>query len=327
MSVRQWRLQTALGQVQWLLESGPSTFFTCVVWFLVIQGHLTLGSAVAFSMYFGMILPPFLSFAGIFQGLIAGLVPGERVLEFFARAKEAGRGLPRPRRPSTPLSVTFSEVSFSYDSGPNVLENTSFSIPAGSLTVVAGPSGEGKTTLLNLCCAMYAPAGGDIEIGEVSTASVDPRQVRSLVSVAPQEPVLLSGTVRENLLYGNSAAGQAEIIKAAGLACAHEFIQQLPDGYDTELESEHVSLSVGQKHRLTLARALVRQTGLLLLDEPFANVDSATEERLWENLARLKGRRTIIIATHRPPPKEYHEYTIAVKGRSAELFTEVGDPA
>jgi len=121
-----WRKERALGQIQWVLESGPSLLLMCIAWYLVIRGSLTLGSALAFSLYFGMVLPPFLSFASVFQKMIAGLVPGERVLEFFRQPRERGRGLPRVRHAGGPAKIAFSGVSFSYGNGARVLEKADF---------------------------------------------------------------------------------------------------------------------------------------------------------------------------------------------------------
>jgi ABC-type multidrug transport system fused ATPase/permease subunit len=298
-----WHLQTILERTRGMFESGSSIVLTCFIWFSVMRGFMSLGSAMALSMYLGMILPPFLAFATILQGLIAGLVPSERVLTFFQQPEESGRALMEQNGAQGPLAITFDRVGFSYDGKGEVFRDLQLIIPAGHIIAFVGPSGSGKTTLLNLICSLYLPDRGRVLLGESSTQSVSPQCIRQMVSVAPQEAVLFSGTVRENILYGDPGVSDEKILKAVELACAREFIELLPDKFDTKLHSEHTTLSVGQKHRLTLARAFVRNSSILLLDEPFANVDSEIELRLWYNLLSLRRRQTVIVVTHRYPPR------------------------
>lgn len=319
---RLWRRERTLSQIQWFLESGPPFVLMCAGWLMVIRGSMTLGSAVAFSMYFGMVASPFLAFASILQRLIAGLAPGDRVLQFLRQPQESTRALPRRTSSTRALGVRFSHVTFSYGTAAAVLSDADFEVPAGRLAVLIGASGAGKTTIFRLCSALCECHTGDVFFGDEPLSRLSPRQVRSLVSVAPQEATLFSGTVMENVLYGRPSASAAEVVQALELACAHEFVEDLPDGLDSHLESEHVSLSAGQAHRLTLARAFLKESPILLLDEPFANVDRLTEAQLWRALEALTGKRTILVAGHRLPPRDACDLILEVGDGEVKLFDQ-----
>ncbi len=303
LSVRHWRFNRWLDQLKWLVESGPGTAVSCYIWLLTIQGKQTIGSAVALSMYANMILPPVLSCLGVYQHLVVGLVAGERLLEFLRQPKEPGRHLPCMASSDCPPSVEFERVSFTYDRHCLVLDDLSFLVPAGSLCTLMGPSGVGKSTIIKLICRLYLPQTGEIYLGGRSLREVNPGSVRRQTSVAPQEHGIFTGTVRENLLFGNSDVSDERLVRAAELACAIDFIQALPEGFDTRIHSEQTALSAGQKQRLVLARAFLAHRNLLLLDEPFANIDLDTQSVLWDNLCTLRQSKTIIVVTHCDPPE------------------------
>ncbi len=304
LQIHQWRVKRWLEQIQWVVESGPGTVCTCYIWVLVIMDKQTVGSAVAFSMYINMVLPPVLSCLGIYQKLVVGLVAGERLLEFLHQTNEVGRHLPCLARITHPPSVRFEHVTFSYEEDRPVLDDISLFFPAGTLCVVMGPNGSGKSTIINLICRLYLPQAGSIYVDDQLLDEVNPRSVRRQISVVPQRSDVFTGTIRHNLCFANTMLSDGQLELGIELACAGDFINSLSGGLDTMIHSEHTSLSAGQRQRLVLARALLAQRDLMLLDEPFANIDVATQGLLWRNLHTLRGRQTIIVVTHCPPPLE-----------------------
>ena len=325
LSFRLWRIRTLLDQAGWLLSSGPSTLVTCIIWYWVIMDRMTLGSAVAFSMYLGMILPPFVELVGLFQKAISATVPGDRLLEFLETPRE-------PRGTCNSLvslgrleDLSFESVSFSYSNDTNVLDGVTFTVPRGSICVLMGPNGCGKTTLLRLLCAHEEGYSGTITINGRSLRDMHPHTIRQIVTLMPQETQVISGTLRENVLFGRPDASELDLIRAAESACLDSVVKELPLGFDSYISSEHTALSVGQKQRIGLARTILAGSGILLLDEPYSGIDRKTEAVLWAKLAQMKTNRIILIVTHREPPPMYVDVMVHLEqGRSRVVYPANG---
>lgn len=225
-----------------------------------------------------------------------------------AAAAEAVYGLlerplpPRPARPlpapAAPAELELRRVGFGYDSEP-VLQGLDLRIPAGQFVALVGPSGAGKSTLVRLLLGFLTPGAGRVLVGGTDLAAIDPAAWRERVAWVPQRPFVQQGTVRENLLLARPTAGEADLARAAADAGALEFIERLPQGWDTPLGEDGAGLSGGQLQRLALARAFLKDAPFVFLDEPTAHLDPVSERRVHEALDRLRRGRTVLVVAHR----------------------------
>jgi ABC-type multidrug transport system fused ATPase/permease subunit len=195
--------------------------------------------------------------------------------------------------------VEFQNVSFSYNGQDTVLEDISFTAMAGEHMAIVGPSGVGKTTLISLILQFYRPQKGKILIDGRPATKYELNSLRRRIGYVPQSPTLLSGTIEENLRYGDPEASAALIEKAARAAGIHDFINSLPDGYRSRVGERGVNFSEGQKQRLAIARALVKNPDIVVLDEPTSSLDAQTEESIFALLPELVRGKTLFIIAHR----------------------------
>ena len=195
--------------------------------------------------------------------------------------------------------VVYENVGFSYGPERVVLKGVSLHARPGEIVALVGPTGAGKSTLVNLLPAFYEATSGRILIDGRDTSGIPLETLREHISVVSQEPFLFNGTVRENILYGKLDATEPELFTAARAANCHEFIVKLPDGYDARVGERGVKLSVGEKQRVSIARALLKNAPLLILDEATASVDTQTEKLIQEALERLMANRTSFVIAHR----------------------------
>jgi ATP-binding cassette, subfamily B, bacterial len=196
-------------------------------------------------------------------------------------------------------TIEFDHVTFGYDPKAPILEDLSFRIEAGQLAAFVGPTGAGKTTIISLIPRFYDPVSGSVRIDGVDIRRVKQRSLREHISVVLQETVLFQGTVWQNIAYGKPKATRAEIVKAAELANASEFIEKMSDGYNTMVGERGVSLSGGQRQRIAIARAVIRNTPILILDEPSSGLDAESEKLVFDALDRLMKGKTSIVIAHR----------------------------
>jgi ATP-binding cassette, subfamily B, bacterial len=264
----------------------------------VITGHWTLGSLFAFQAYLGRVFGPAQSLTSTglqMQNIRASL---ERLTALLDVAPE-GRPGEGEKVESLRGHVEFRSVTFAYDPKNPVLRDVSFRVSPGEHIAVVGPSGVGKTTLLSLLLRFYNPTGGEILYDGKPAADYDVRSLRQRIGYVSQSPILLSGTILENLRYGNPETAEGEVIHAARVAGIHEFITGLPGGYGGEVGEKGVNLSEGQKQRLAIARALVKDPDLLVLDEPTAALDGLTEKSIFQALPRETRGKTLFVVAHR----------------------------
>jgi ATP-binding cassette, subfamily B, bacterial len=276
----------------------------------VLTGSMQIGDLVAFLMLTAFLYDPLSRLHQLNQLVQAGRAAGERVFEILDEAAEpgfvaAGADHRRPSIAAEPQStpilgdIRYQDVSFSYVEGLPALRHVSFHAPPGATVALVGATGAGKSTLVNLLVRFYEFASGQILIDGKPTRDYDLRALREAIGVVTQESFLFNGSIRENLLMGKPQATDAELWRAVVAANAQQFIQRLPDGLESVVGERGVKLSVGEKQRLSIARALLKDPPILILDEATASVDTATERLIQEALERLMANRTSIVIAHR----------------------------
>jgi ABC-type multidrug transport system fused ATPase/permease subunit len=274
-----------------------------VLWFggrLVLNGTMTLGELVSFLFFLALFYEPVARLHGLNQMLQAARAAGERVFDILDAPMEIMTPLRRTvLRQPVRGDVLYEHVTFSYTGERVVLRNVSLHAKPGEMIALVGPTGAGKSTLVNLLPAFYEPSAGSIRIDGQGINSISLESLRGCISIVSQEPFLFNGTVRENILYGKLQATEVEMIAAAQAANCHEFISRLTQGYDSRVGERGVKLSVGEKQRVSIARALLRNAPILILDEATASVDTATERLIQEALEHLMRDRTSFVIAHR----------------------------
>jgi ATP-binding cassette subfamily B protein/subfamily B ATP-binding cassette protein MsbA len=213
-------------------------------------------------------------------------------------------------------------VSFDYLPGHAVLRGIDLRVPAGATVAVVGPTGAGKSTLLSLLPRFHDPAAGRVTIGGVDVREFTLQSLRGQIAMVLQPPLVFPGTVRENIAYGRSDADDAAIVDAARRAAAHDFVSRLPRGYETMVGDQGTTISEGEKQRLTIARALLRDAPILILDEPTASVDAETEALIIQGLRRLAAGRTTLVIAHRLSTVRQADLVVVLRdGRIVEQGT------
>jgi ABC-type bacteriocin/lantibiotic exporter with double-glycine peptidase domain len=294
--------QSTVGSVAHLIISSTPgiarVFVLALGAYWVIKGEWTLGSLFAFQAYLGYVFGPaqYLATANLdLQDARASL---ERVSALFDIVPEENVGKGRTIEKLTG-EIEFRNVSFSYDSREPVLKDISFHVRPGERIAIVGPSGVGKTTLLSVILRFYKPTSGEIYFDGGAASEFDVRKLRQRIGYVSQNPVLLSGTIIENLRYGHPNANEDEVFRAAQGADIHEFICRLPKGYESEVGENGVNLSEGQKQRLSIARALVKDPDILVLDEPASALDSLAEKSIFQSLPDFLQNKTLFVVAHR----------------------------
>lgn len=276
-------------------------------------GSLLLGAYWYIEGTHGIGLGEITLFAMMTQRLLWPITGLGRILDDFERAKASAKRvfglmestsmLPIAATPENPQpfspAIEFKNVDFSYDANRSILADINFTLSPGKTLGIAGPTGEGKTTLIKLLLRLYDVTDGSISISGVDLRKWDLKALRRNIALVSQDTYLFHGNIRENISYGREDASEAEIIAASQQAQLHEFVLSLPDGYDTIVGERGIKLSGGQRQRLSIARAIIKDAPILILDEATSSVDSETERAIQENLDKLIEGRTAIIIAHR----------------------------
>lgn len=264
----------------------------------VIEGALTLGEVIAFITYLGQLVEPVRRLGLIIPAVAIAGSAAERIFDVLDTVSEV-----KDEPGAKPLGeitgrVTFEDVSFQYGRR-KVLRNISFEVEPGQTVALLGATGSGKSSIINLIPRFYDPSSGRVLVDGTDIRSVTLQSLRSQIGIVLQETVLFAATIRENIAFGTSDATEAEIVQAAKAAQAHEFIEQLPQGYDTPVGERGATLSGGQRQRIAIARAILLDPRILILDDATASVDTETEHLIQLALARLIQGRTTFVIAHR----------------------------
>jgi ATP-binding cassette, subfamily B, bacterial len=297
-----------------------------IVWFLggkdVIGGKMTLGTLNMFFYFLGMLYGPLQGMTRIADWLSRALTSAERVFEVIDTQPDVADAPDSVSMPNIKGNVTFKNVAFSYDKAKRVLEDFDLEVKEGEMIGLVGHSGAGKTTIINMISRFYDPVEGEIFIDGVPMRKIKMQDLRSQMGIVLQEPFLFPGTIAENIAYAKPEASPIEIMRAAKAANAHEFVMRFADGYDTQVGERGVRLSGGERQRLSIARAILHNPRILILDEATASVDTETEKKIQEAIQRLIAGRTTFAIAHRLSTLRNADRLVVIdKGKMAEVGT------
>jgi ATP-binding cassette subfamily B protein len=267
--------------------------------YLVVMGQATLGVLIAFQGYVWRLLEPVMQIANSISETQRGLAAMERVFEVFDKPEEKPDPPDALEAPERVEEIRFDDVSFAYRPDVPVLRDFSLRVPGGSVIALVGASGAGKTTVTDLLARFYDPSTGQILLNGVDLRRIRLKSFRGMLGIVQQEVFLFDGSVRDNIAYGRSDASDAEVVNAARRANADEFIRRLPEGYDTLIGERGVKLSGGQRQRLSIARALLADPKILILDEATSSLDTESEQLIQASIDELLRDRTTFIIAHR----------------------------
>ena len=325
------------GERTWILFMESATLAmaagTVLVWTIGAQrvaqtgqpGGPSLGTLVAFLGYMAMFYGPLQWFSFVVNWFAQAMTGAERIFQVLDQTEEGGdsdRGAPFTAQPGRGVALRFDQVHFGYERGRAVLKGISIDIAPGSMVGLVGRSGSGKSTVINLLCRFYAPDAGQILVDGQDLNDLRLSDWRRSVGLVPQEPFLFNATIADNIRYAKPEADFAAVVAAAKAAHAHEFIMKKADGYDTIVGEGGITLSGGEKQRIAIARAVLLDPPLLILDEATSAVDSETETQIQEALERLvRGRTTIAIAHRLATLRRADRLVVIDDGRIAETGT------
>jgi subfamily B ATP-binding cassette protein MsbA len=273
-----------------------------VLWFgarMVLEGSLSAGSLIVFFLYLNRMYKPMQDLSKMTDSYSKASVAYERIREVMDTDREV-RDLPGAiPAPALKGRIEFDGVGFGYNPGTPVLKDVSFQIYPGQVAAFVGPTGAGKSTIMSLIPRFYDPTAGAVRIDGFDIRQFEQKSLRQQISLVLQETLLFRGTIWNNIAYGKPWATEEEILAAAALANAHEFIQRMPEGYDTVVGERGVTLSGGQRQRVAITRAIIRNTPILLMDEPSSGLDAASEKLVFDALDNLMKGKTSIVIAHR----------------------------
>jgi len=302
-----------------VMDTVITTGLTYYAGYQVIEGRMSLGAMVAIMLYVFKLMGVLRSFGDLYRDIMVKQVSMDRVLETLDAQPEVADLPDAVKVDRIQGEIELEKVSFGYEAGQRVLDEVSFSVPAGKTLGIVGQSGAGKSTIVGLILRLFDPDSGAVKI--------DGRDIRGLkrasyvdkVGVVLQEPWLFNTTVRENIAFGRPEASQDDVVEAAELAEALDFINELPNGLDTQIAEHGARLSEGQKQRIAIARALIRRPSILILDEATSNLNVSLQRRILTNIRSWDQRPTLIVVSHRVTAvQDADEIIVLKKGRVVE---------
>ncbi len=307
-------LESSLPAVVSLLTDTGMILVMAVGSFLILGGLLSIGDLIVLTSYLRSMYKPMRQLAKLSNTYMRASAGAERILDLL-QTHSAVKDLPTAR-PTGKLrgAISFTRVTFGYDPAHPVLHDVSFKVHPGMMVALVGQTGAGKSSILHLLHRFYDVQDGSVRIDRKDIREYTLSSLRQQIALVPQDPMLFRASVRENIAYGRPEATQAEIVAAAQAANADGFIRRLPSGYDTILEERGVGFSGGERQRIAIARAMVRQAPLLLLDEPTVGLDAEIEQSVVEALERLMVGRTTIISAHRLSTIQRADLVLVISG-------------
>ena len=312
--------------VFWTISNFLMSLGVFLVWYFggseVVRGRLTLGALMAFISYIWMLYRPLRWFSEINQWMTRSLAGAERIFEIIDTPAESSDDPDAVLMPRMEGRVAFQGVSFGYDRVKPVLKEVSLEVAPGEMIGLVGRSGVGKSTMINLICRFYDADRGTLTIDGVDIRKVRLKDLRSQIGMVHQESFLFNGTIAENIGYGKQDPTFEEIVRAARAANAHEFIVDKPDGYDTQVGERGNKLSGGEEQRIAIARAILHDPRILILDEATSSLDAQTEKKIQEAIARLiQGRTTFAIAHRLSTLRSANRLVVLEDGKITEVGT------
>jgi subfamily B ATP-binding cassette protein HlyB/CyaB len=294
-----------------------------IIWYgahLVIDGALTVGQLIAFNMIAGRVSGPILKLVQLWQEFQQAGISVKRLGDILNTPTEPGYNPNRSTLPSLEGKVTFEHIQFRYrPDGPRILNDISLQVPPGEVIGIVGRSGSGKSTLTKLIQRMYVPEGGRVLVDGVDLAMVDTAWLRRNIGVVLQENFLFNRSIRENIALSNPGLPMEQVVRAAKLAGAHEFILELPEGYDNPVGEHGCNLSGGQRQRIAIARALITNPRILIFDEATSALDYESERIIQQNMSAICRNRTVFIIAHRlSTVRHCNRILVMEKGRIIE---------
>lgn len=267
---------------------------------LTQKGTLTLGTLMAFFMYIEMLWRPIINLSSFYNAFVTSMSAGERIFDILDTKSDMIDNISKKELPQIKGDIEFDHVTFAYtkDEGA-ALKDACFKLKKGEKIALVGETGAGKTTITNLISRFYDPTFGTVKIDGVDIRDVDIESLRSQMGIMLQDSFLFSSSIKENIRYGKLDATDEEIVEAAKAVNAHEFIENLEDGYDTDVNERGSRLSLGQRQLIAFARALIADPRILILDEATANIDTETELLVQDGIKKLMDGRTSIVIAHR----------------------------
>ncbi len=290
-----------LGPIVENISAFSTSFIYVLSVYLIINDKtmLTAGAIVAFTSYIGRFWAPINTIVSFYNTILTSLSYLERIFETIDEPIEIKDKEDAKDMPKIDGNVVFDKVCFSYEEGAYVLKDISFEVKSGQSFAIVGPTGAGKTTIVNLLSRFYNINSGHIYIDGIDIENVTIKSLRKQMGVMMQESFIFSGTIMDNIRYGNKDATDEEVIRASKTVCAHDFIMQMENGYNTVVKERGAGLSTGQKQLISFARALLANPKILILDEATSSIDTETEIALQEGLKKLLQNRTSFIIAHR----------------------------
>uniref|UniRef100_UPI0039E885C3 ABC transporter ATP-binding protein n=2 Tax=Clostridium perfringens TaxID=1502 RepID=UPI0039E885C3 len=280
-------------------------------------GKINVGDFAAYLLYIKMFLQPIrklINFNEMFQNGMSGFERYEEIMN-----EENEKEIPNAKElKDVKGKITIKDVTFRYDNKESILENFNLDIEAGKMVALVGPSGGGKTTICNLIPRFYDYESGQIFIDDVDISTVTLKSLRENIGIVQQDVFLFTGTIKENIMYGNPNATDEEVIEAAKNACLHDFIMRLEDGYDTFIGERGVKLSGGQKQRISIARVFLKNPAILILDEATSALDNVTEYEIQKALEELSKDRTTLVVAHRLSTVKNSDEIVVLTDRGIE---------
>ena len=292
---------TTTSSIQQFLNQVSSLTVLCVGSFLVLKGQLTLGELIAFRIISGYVIAPLLRLSNLYQSIQQTLISFERLGDILNTTQESTA----EDKVNIPMKkvdgfIKIDDLSFRFGkTGPLIISQINLNIDAGQFVAIVGQSGSGKSTLTKLIPRLYEPINGKILIDGFDIAKVELYSLRSQIGIVPQDTLLFDGTIRENIAIADPDASDDEIVNAARIACAHEFIMSLPVGYSTNVGERGGSLSGGQRQRIAIARTILQDPALLIMDEATSALDYELEKKVSLNIMEKFKDKTVFFITHR----------------------------